>query len=104
MHRMNQNNGLWSYFWSVVTGVLATLTLQDVLFAAGFVVSGYFAWRTFRSNDRRNKAAIEEDRKRTEILKLAVASSDSVNIPEAARIVKDIDAALEPSDISRQVQ
>ncbi|MBD9645148.1 hypothetical protein IB231_16110 [Pantoea sp. PNT02] len=96
MVRMNTNNGFWSYFWSVITGICATLTLQDVLFAGGFIVSGFFAWLTYRSNDRKNKAAIEEDRKRTEILKLAVASSDAVNIPEAARIVKDIDAAISP--------
>ncbi|MCI1672335.1 hypothetical protein RQL81_19245 [Citrobacter braakii] len=93
---MNTNNGFWSYFWSSITGFLTMLTLQDVLFAFGAVVSALFAWLTYRSNDRKNKAAIEEDRKRTEILKAAYASGDVSNIPEAAKVTKEIDAAIQP--------
>ncbi|EKY1941923.1 hypothetical protein RA231_000293 [Cronobacter turicensis] len=72
------------------------LTLQDVLFAFGAVVSALFAWLTYRSNDRKNKAAIEEDRKRTDILKAAYARGDVTNISEGAKIVKDIDQELSP--------
>ncbi|EPS2708683.1 hypothetical protein ACTEV4_002611 [Cronobacter turicensis] len=72
------------------------LTLQDVLFALGFVITAIFTWQTYRSNDRKNKAAIEEDRKRTEILKAAYARGDVTNISEDAKIVKDIDQELSP--------
>ncbi|EIH0466444.1 hypothetical protein DDM29_000114 [Escherichia coli] len=98
MHRMNTSNGYWSYFWSGVTGFFAMLTLQDVLFALGFIITGVFTWLTYRSNDRKNKAAIEEDRKRTEILKAAYARGDVSNIPEAAKITKEIDAAIQPQE------
>ncbi len=94
MLRMNTNNGFWSYFWSGLTGFFAMLTLQDVLFALGFVITAIFTWLTYRSNDRKNKAAIEEDRKRTEILKAAYARGDVTNISEGAKIVKDIDTEL----------
>lgn len=94
MLRMNTNNGFWSYLWSAITGFLTMLTLQDVLFAFGAVVSALFAWLTYRSNDRKNKAAIEEDRKRTDILKAAYARGDVTNISEGAKIVKDIDTEL----------
>lgn len=98
MFRMNTQNGFWSYFWSSITGFMTMLTLQDVLFAFGAVVSALFAWLTYRSNDRKNKAAIEEDRKRTDILKAAYARGDVANITEAAAIVKSIDAELQPQD------
>jgi len=98
MHRMNTNNGFWSYFWSSITGFLTMLTLQDVLFAFGAVVSALFAWLTYRSNDRKNKAETEENRKRTEILKAAYARGDVNSIPEAAKIVQDIDAVMQPQD------
>lgn len=96
MLRMNTNNGFWSYFWSGLTGFFAMLTLQDVLFALGFVITAIFTWLTYRSNDRKNKAAIEEDRKRTEILKAAYARGDVTNISDGAKIVKDIDQELSP--------
>jgi len=98
MYRMNTNNGFWSYFWSSITGFLTMLTLQDVLFAFGAVVSALFAWLTYRSNDRKNKAAIEEDRKRTEILKAAYARGDVSNISEAVKVTKEIDAAIQPQE------
>ncbi|MER5006788.1 hypothetical protein KDV29_21755 [Atlantibacter hermannii] len=72
------------------------LTLQDVLFALGFAITAIFTWLTYRSNDRKNKAAIEEDRKRTDILKAAYARGDVSNITEAAKIVESIDAELQP--------
>ena len=98
MHRMNTSNGFWSYFWSGVTGFFAMLTLQDVLFALGFVITGVFTYLTYRSNDRKNKAAIEEDRKRTEILKAAYARGDVSNIPEAVKVTKEIDVAIQPQE------
>ncbi|WP_285130193.1 hypothetical protein [Leclercia adecarboxylata] len=64
---MNTQNGFWSYFWSAITGFFAMLTLQDVLFALGFLITGIFTWLTYRSNNRRNLTAEEEERKRTKI-------------------------------------
>lgn len=95
---MNTSNGFWSYFWSGLTGFFAMLTLQDVLFALGFAITATFTWLTYRSNDRKNKAAIEEDRKRTDILKAAYARGDVSNIPEAVKIVESIDSQLQPQD------
>ena len=98
MLRMNTRNGYWSYFWSGVKGFFAMLTLQDVLFALGLIITGVFTWLTYRSNDRKNKAAIEEDRKRTEILKAAYARGDVSNISEAVKVTKEIDAAIQPQE------
>lgn len=74
--RMNNSNGFWSYFWSAITGFFTMLTLQDVLFAIGSVVVALFTWLTYRSNNRRNLAVIEEERKRTEIYARAHSRSD----------------------------
>lgn len=98
MYRMNTSNGFWSYFWSAITGFLSMLTLQDTLFALGAVVTALFTWLTYRSNNRRNLAVIEEERKRTDILKTAYARGGVNSIPEAAKIVQDIDAVMQPQD------
>lgn len=74
------------------------LTLQDVLFALGFAITATFTWLTYRSNNRKNQAAMEEDRKRTEILKAAYARGDVTNIAEASRIVKSIDSEMRTPD------
>jgi len=75
--RMNNSNGFWSYFWTTMTGFFTMLTLQDVLFALGAVVTALFTWLTYRSNNRRNNAVIEEEKKRTEIINRAYSKSDS---------------------------
>jgi len=98
MLRMNTSNGFWSYFWSGLTGFFAMLTLQDVLFALGFAITAIFTWLTYRSNDRKNKAAIEEDRKRTDILKAAYARGDVSNITEGAKIVQSIETELQDTE------
>ncbi len=96
MLRMNTNNGFWPYLWSGITGIFAMLTLQDVLFVLGSIVTAVFAWLTYRSNDRRNRAATEEQRKRTDILKAAYARGDVNSIPEAVKIVDDIESVMQP--------
>ncbi|CAM8038628.1 hypothetical protein K9O81_23650 [Leclercia adecarboxylata] len=98
MLRMNTQNGFWSYFWSAITGFFAMLTLQDVLFALGFLITGIFTWLTYRSNNRRNLTAEEEERKRTKILEAAYARGDVSNIPEAAKVVSDIEAVMQPQE------
>ena len=69
------------------------LTLQDVLFAAGAVVTALFTWLTYRSNNRRNLAAIEEEKKRTEIIRDAY----SVKSPTAVAARSD-DIAAQPQE------
>ncbi|MFE4125366.1 hypothetical protein ACFX4S_09000 [Kosakonia sp. YIM B13605] len=94
MQRMNTNNGFWSYFWSATTGFFTMLTLQDVLFAVGAVVTALFTWLTYRSNNRRNQAIIEEERKRTEIISKAYAKDDpGKNPPKAIDI-----AGIQPQE------
>lgn len=75
------------------------LTLQDVLFALGFAITATFTWLTYRSNNRKNQAAIEEDRKRTDILKAAYARGDVTNIAEANKIVRSIDTEMKSPDV-----
>lgn len=96
MLRMNTSNGFWSYFWSAITGFFAMLTLQDVLFAAGAVVTAYFTWLTYRSNNRRNKTIEEEERKRTAILQAAHARGDVSEIQQAAKALNDIESVMQP--------
>ncbi|WJZ70059.1 hypothetical protein [Pantoea phage PA-1] len=74
------------------------LTLQDVLFALGFAITATFTWLTYRSNNRKNQAAIDEDRKRTEILMAAYHRGDVNNIAEASRIVKSLDSEMRTPD------
>lgn len=71
MFFMNTSNGFWSYFWSAITAFFTMLTLQGLLFALGAVVTALFTWLTYRSNNKRNMAVIEEERKRTEIMEAA---------------------------------
>ncbi|AER33614.1 hypothetical protein [Pantoea ananatis] len=99
MFRMNTQNGFWPYLWSGMTGFFAMLTLQDVLFALGFAITATFTWLTYRSNNRKNQAAIEEDRKRTDILKAAYARGDVTNIAEANKIVRSIDTEMKSPDV-----
>ncbi|MFI7782642.1 hypothetical protein EN46_01945 [Citrobacter amalonaticus] len=86
MNRMN-HNGFWSYFWSVLSGLCGALTFQHVFFVLGFLVSTLFAWLTFRSNDRKNKAAIEEDRRRTCILQKIYTHGNLADISRAEGVV-----------------
>ncbi|MGQ6073643.1 hypothetical protein ACUNGP_27805 [Serratia sp. IR-2025] len=64
---MNNNSGWWSYFWGVVTAVLSAMTLQDFVFAGGVIVTSAFTYLTYRSNDRKNKAAINAEIERTRL-------------------------------------
>lgn len=91
MYAMNTNNGFWSYFWSAITGFFAMLTLQDVLFALGAVVTALFTWLTYCSNNRRNLAVIEEERKRTDILKAIYMRDGVKDIKTLTGCVKDIE-------------
>lgn len=109
MLRMNTSNGFWPYVWSGITGFLTMLTLQDVLFALGAVVTALFTWLTYRSNNRRNQAQIEEsrqrteeERKRTEILKTAYARGDVSEIKQAAQVLDDIETVLQPQPQPQQ--
>lgn len=72
------------------------LTLQDALFAAGGVVTAYFTWLTYRSNNRRNKTIEEEERKRTAILQAAYARGDVSEIKQAAEALNDIESVMQP--------
>ncbi|EFL6449042.1 hypothetical protein AAS80_003013 [Escherichia coli] len=70
------------------------LTLQDVLFAVGSVVAALFTWLTYRSNNRRNQAIIEEERKRTEIISKAYQKDESgKTLPKAIDI-----AGIQPQE------
>lgn len=64
----DKTGGWWSYFWGAITGVLSAMTLQDLAFAGGVVVTAIFTYLTYRSNDKKNKAAIEADKERTRIM------------------------------------
>ncbi|HBC5209728.1 MULTISPECIES: hypothetical protein [Serratia] len=61
------NNSWWSYVWGVITALLSAMTLQDFAFAGGVVVTATFTYLTYRSNDRRNKAAIAAEQERTRL-------------------------------------
>ncbi len=63
-----QMNDKGSYFWGWLTGVLAALSLQDIIFAAGAMFTAIFTVCTYLSNDKKNKAIAEANRRQTEIL------------------------------------
>lgn len=105
--RMKTQDGFWSYFWAIATGVCSALTFQHVLFVLGFIVTGTFTWLTFRSNDRKNKAIIEEsrhrveeERKRTEILRLSVANGTPPSASQAMTILGKVESSAEPEEVN----
>jgi len=81
------NNGGWSYFWSWVTGALATLSLQDIVFAGGAAVTAIFTYLTYRSNDRRNKASIAAEQEKTRLYRELIESQKGKPVGEYAAAV-----------------
>lgn len=101
--RMKAQDGFWSYFWAIATGVCSALTFQHILFALGFIVTAIFTWLTFRSNDQKNRAIIEEsrqrveeERKRTEILRQSVANGTPPSASQAVTMLSKSDSVTDP--------
>lgn len=84
-----QMNDKGSYFWGWLTGVLAALSLQDIIFAAGAVFTAIFTVYTYRSNDRKNKALASEARRQTEILE-RLANTQQITPKEFIAATKNL--------------
>lgn len=61
--------GMGGYVWAGLTGLLASLTPQDIMFGLGALVTAVLGLLTYLSNDRRNKRIAEAAEKRNEILR-----------------------------------
>ncbi|WP_336062280.1 hypothetical protein [Serratia sp. 201] len=89
------NSGWWSYFWGAITGLLSTLTLQDVAFAGGAFVTAIFTYLTYRSNDRKNKAAIAAEQERTRLYAEWIDSQKSKPVSSQAAAIDVIGHQVE---------
>ncbi|WP_162598306.1 hypothetical protein [Serratia marcescens] len=92
---MSNSNGWWSYFWGGVTAVLSAMTLQDFAFAGGVIVTSVFTYLTYRSNDRKNKAAIAAEAERTRLYAEWIDSQKTKPAAEQAAAVDVIGHRVE---------
>ncbi|TYL43902.1 hypothetical protein [Dickeya sp. ws52] len=86
---MNSNNGgFWSYFWGWMTGLLSTLSFQDVIFAAGALFTAVITVLTYLSNARKNAALAAAEIERNRIIGDWVASQNGRSAtPSAVEIL-----------------
>lgn len=89
-----QMNDKGSYFWSWLTGVLAALSLQDIIFAAGAVFTAIFTVYTYLSNDRKNKALASEARRQTDILEQMADGKHNVDPDVLVEIISHLQKTL----------
>lgn len=64
--------GVGGYVWAGLTGILATLTPQDIMFGLGALVTAILGLLTYISNDRRNRRIAAAEEARVELLKTYV--------------------------------
>jgi hypothetical protein len=92
----NEGGGIGGYVWAVLTGLMASLTPQDIMFGLGALVTAILGLLTYLSNDRRNKRIAAAEEARNEILKRYFANHDSENLPardrETLDVIQEIDA------------
>lgn len=97
---MNTNSsGWWSYFWGTITGLLSAMTLQDVAFAGGVVVTAMFTYLTYRSNDRKNKVAIAAEQERTRLYADWIKSQQEKPASEQAAAVDVISHRVDKIEV-----
>jgi pilus assembly protein TadC len=93
--QMYKNSGWWSYFWSWLTGFLASLSAQDIIFGIGAVFTGIFTVLTYLSNDRKNKAIAAEFKRRSDMLKSYIKNRENINNADAPQVVQEMNDVLE---------
>ncbi|WP_313620403.1 hypothetical protein [Pantoea septica] len=99
MHHMDSISHHMPYWWSACLAFFSTLTLYDCVICIGAAISAFFTIKTYYASRRERRQQLEEERKRTEVLR---ACLDSVIIkPEselttaAKVIVKAVTKATE---------
>lgn len=85
--------GMGGYVWAGLTGILATLTPQDIMFGLGALVTALLGLLTYISNDRRNKRIAEAAEERNKILRLYVTKHEGD--PPQRLTQQDLDAIQE---------
>lgn len=65
-----------SYFWGWMTGILSTLSFQDIIFAVGALFTAIITVLTYVSNARKNQALAAAERERNQIIKNWVESQE----------------------------
>lgn len=63
-----------TYGWSVLLGFFSVLSLQDGVFIVWATLSVFFTIDTYYARRRAQQARLEEDRKRTALLRLYLKS------------------------------
>ncbi len=66
----NDSGGFGGYIWAGLTGILATLTPQDIMFGLGALVTAVLGLLTYLSNDQRNKRIAAAEEARVELLRI----------------------------------
>lgn len=84
----NDSGGFGGYIWAGLTGILATLTPQDIMFGLGALVTAILGLLTYLSNDRRNQRIAAAEEARVELLRTYV-NAHSHDLPARSRETLD---------------
>lgn len=90
MHRMDSSSHQMPYWWSACLAFFSTLTLYDCVFCIGAAISAFFTIKTYYASRRERRQQLEEERKRTEMLRTyldSVIAKPESERPTAAEVV-----------------
>jgi len=90
MHCMDSTSHQMPYWWSAWLAFFSTLTLYDCVFCVGAAISAFFTIKTYYASRRERRQQLEEDRKRTEMLRAyldSVIAKPESERPTAAEVV-----------------
>ncbi len=77
MIKMNQNSdGFWTHFWATVTAIAsaAGLTTEQWIYVFCAIFGALLSFGSYLGNRQALKAKLDEDEKRTEMLRTYLAS------------------------------
>ncbi|WBV22604.1 hypothetical protein [Pantoea piersonii] len=69
MHRMDSSSHQMPYWWSACLAFFSTLSLYDYVFCVGAAISAFFTIKTYYASRRERRQQLEEECKRTEMLR-----------------------------------
>ena len=66
---MDSTSHQMPYWWSACLAFFSTLTLYDCVFCIGAAISAFFTIKTYYASRHERRQLLEEERKRTEMLR-----------------------------------
>jgi|GEM_PF-548606 len=90
VYRMDSTSHQMPYWWSACLAFFSTLTLYDCVFCIGAAISAFFTIKTYYASRRERRQQLEEERKRTEMLRAyldSVIAKPESERPTAAEVM-----------------